>query len=47
MMFWVLMAGLVPGICFGVLYPAAALLWYKVRSRGKMTVREIFREINY
>lgn len=46
-MFWVLIAGLIPAVGFGLIYPAAALIWYKLRSRGRLTVKQIMKIIDY
>lgn len=46
-MFWVLIAGLVPGVLFGIIYPAAAVLYYKLKTHGRLSCRQILKMINY
>lgn len=45
-MFWVLIASLIMCTGFGILYPAGAIVYYKIRDRH-MTVREILEVIGW
>ena len=46
-MFWVLMAGLIVSTAAGLIYPALAIVWYKLRFRSRITVREILEVIGW
>ena len=46
-MIWIMLALLFLGIAFGFVYPACAVVYYKIRYKNRITVRQILRIINY
>jgi len=46
-MIWILVALLIVGVSFGFVYPVAAIAYYKIVSKGKMSLKQILEEIGY
>ena len=47
-MFWILFAPfLFLAVAAGILYPAAAVAFYKIRYRNRISVREILEHIGW
>ena len=43
----ILVALLIVGVSFGLVYPTAAIVYYKIASKGKMSLKQILEEIGY
>ena len=46
-MIWILVALFIVGVSFGLVYPAAMILYYKLRYGRRVTVKWILREIGW